>query len=109
MNARGLISQFESLGARLKRNGDRIEIEAPAGVISAELRDELRRHKAEVLATLNERATATSERREGYEYPKFTIPTPVGQYEFLMEIPKDRYDPFLILEWFEKYHNGTMH
>ena len=108
MNAQGLISQFESLGAQLKRNGERIEVEAPAGVVSAKLLQELRRHKAEVLALLSERATASFERQEGYEYPKFTIPTPVGHYEFLVEIPKAKYDPFLIWELFERYQ-GAVH
>lgn len=109
MNAQTIIREFQSLGAQLKRNGDRIEVEAPAGVISNELRESLRQHKAEVLPLLSECATAPLTRQEGYEYPKFTIPTPVGRYEFVMKIPKAKYDPFLILELFEKYHSGTVH
>lgn len=52
MNGLTIIKEFRSLGAQMWANGDRIEVEAPAGAITPEMRDCLKRHKAEVLAVL---------------------------------------------------------
>lgn len=44
------------------------------------------------------------ERKHLYVFVRFELPTPVGVYQFHMAVPKDRYDPFAILEMFDKYH-----
>ena len=88
--------------------GENIFVE-PKSAITDEVRALIRANRVELLALLCECSSARFERREGYEYPRFTIPTSQGRYEFLMEMPKDKHDPFAILELFEKYHGGTVH
>lgn len=51
-----LIEKLEGLGVRLEPVGDRLRLDAPEGVISDEVRAELRQRKPEVLRYLSERA-----------------------------------------------------
>lgn len=41
--------------------------------------------------------------RHLYYFPKFTLDTKVGLVEFVVAIPRKGYDPFAILELFDKY------
>ena len=108
MGAPDILMQLRQMGLTLTAYDDAIRVE-PKSAITDEARAIIREHKAELLALLCECSSAPFERREGYEYPRFTIPTNQGRYEFLMEIPKGKYDPFAVLELFEKYHGGTVH
>jgi len=48
----GLIVELRERHIRLSANGDRLVVEAPRGVLTAELCETLRRHKADLLALL---------------------------------------------------------
>jgi amino acid adenylation domain-containing protein len=52
MSARQLLSELEELGVRLTTSEGRISVSAPPGVLTAGLRDRLKEHKQELLATL---------------------------------------------------------
>ncbi len=43
---------------------------------------------------------------ERYEFPRFVIPTADGPVEFLLAVPKEKYDAVDILDLFIKYHGA---
>lgn len=53
-NAAEILSDLTRRGVRLAPNGDRLHVDAPKGLLTPELLDELRRHKAELLALLHD-------------------------------------------------------
>src|SRR5262245_61375765 len=52
MSAEDLLSEIRSLGGRLEADGDRLLIDVPAGMLTPELRERLRQHKADILRKL---------------------------------------------------------
>ena len=52
MNALALMRDLQSAGAVLEARGDRLHVDAPAGLITPEIRDSIARHKPELLAML---------------------------------------------------------
>ena len=54
MNAAALITELRKVGVRLLREGTRLIVEAPPGVITPEIRTELMRSKPELLTALGE-------------------------------------------------------
>jgi hypothetical protein len=50
MNAISLIRDCRAAGIRLQARGDRLHVEAPAGLLTAELRQQLADHKADIMA-----------------------------------------------------------
>ena len=50
MNAIAIIRQCKDAGIQLQARGDRLHVEAPAGILTPELRQALADHKAELLA-----------------------------------------------------------
>ena len=48
MSAAELLRQLRSLGVSLRVQGGELKLTAPKGVLNAELRDQLRSHKAEL-------------------------------------------------------------
>jgi hypothetical protein len=50
MNIQELLACMDRLGARLVREGEALHVDAPRGVLTQELRDDLAAHKAELLA-----------------------------------------------------------
>ena len=50
MSAVELIRQCRAAGVRIRPNGDRLRVEAPAGSVTPELRQALAEHKADLLA-----------------------------------------------------------
>ncbi|MFI2437497.1 amino acid adenylation domain-containing protein [Streptomyces sp. NPDC018693] len=53
--AQDLIAELHRLGIRLRLNDGRLDVVAPAGALTAELRDRLRTHRDELLAALRAR------------------------------------------------------
>jgi len=47
-----LLKNLRSLGVELSLNGEKLHVEAPSGVLTPELREELRIHKLELLSIL---------------------------------------------------------
>ncbi|MDP2811850.1 MAG: hypothetical protein Q8O34_17060 [Rhodocyclaceae bacterium] len=41
---------------------------------------------------------------ERYEFPRVVIPTADGPVEFRLEVPKEKYDAFAILDLFIRHH-----
>ena|SRR2546422_6848577 len=59
MTVRALLTQLHSHGITITARGDRVRVEAPAGALSAELRQAIRTHKdklMDLLETFEERA-----------------------------------------------------
>lgn len=54
MTAAALIRDLADTGIRLSRRGDRLHVEAKRGTITAQVKDTLVAHKAELLAALND-------------------------------------------------------
>lgn len=52
MTAATLLDRLRSLGASVSLVGDRLRVEAPAGTLTPELRQELAEHKAELVRLL---------------------------------------------------------
>src|SRR5438034_73714 len=52
MTALDLLSIAKTAGIRLEARGDRLHVEAPVGTLTPELRDQLTRHKSELLSRL---------------------------------------------------------
>ena len=53
MKALELLTTLRAAGIELEARGDRLHVEAPLGVVTAELRDALARHKPDLLAALS--------------------------------------------------------
>ena len=60
MNARELINQVEGLGIALRVAGDKLRLKAEVGIITPEIKTELRSHKAEIIEVLREPANHRS-------------------------------------------------
>jgi hypothetical protein len=52
MNAASLLAQLRGAGISITSNAGRLILDAPAGAVTAELRAELVKRKAELIATL---------------------------------------------------------
>lgn len=52
MTAQAVLERLRSLGARVSLAGDKVRVEAPAGVLTDDLRRELIEHKAELVRLL---------------------------------------------------------
>lgn len=52
MTAEAILDRLRSLGARVSLAGDKLHVEAPAGVLTPDLRQELIEHKAELVRLL---------------------------------------------------------
>ncbi len=59
MSITNLLSDFRARGIRLTAEGERLTYGAPAGALTPELREKIKAHKAELLATLNQQAANT--------------------------------------------------
>ena len=105
MTAPEVLERIRAAGVTLTaRDGSLIA--KPRAAVTPEVLELLKAHKADLLAAIEQPAPSiTFERRKDCEYPRFII----GGYSFVMEVPKDKYDPFAILALFEKYHGGTVH
>jgi hypothetical protein len=68
MTAVELVQAVEATGARMEVIGDRLRIEAPAGVITPELQDAIRERKPEMLQILD--AGAKTARQQVFELIK---------------------------------------
>ncbi len=55
MKTMELIVAVESAGGRIEANGDRLKVEVPKGVLTPQLRQELKSHKPELLRLLGRR------------------------------------------------------
>ena len=60
LNADNLLAHVEALGGRLEARGEQLHIEAPRGVITPELKEDLKSHKPELLQLLNQQASNKS-------------------------------------------------
>ncbi len=56
MNARELIHQVEELGITLRVADDKLKVKAQVGIITPEIKTELRSHKTEIIEVLREPA-----------------------------------------------------
>ena len=65
MSAAALLARLYNAGATVTVNGDKLHVDAPNGVLTPELRGELREHKAELLAEL-QRPSALLEQAHEY-------------------------------------------
>ena len=52
MNARRLLENLQYAGATVEVTGDRLRIDAPVGVVTADLVEQMRAHKAELIELL---------------------------------------------------------
>lgn len=50
MNAVALIRQCKAIGIQIQARGDRLHVEAPAGILTPDLRQAIADHKADLLA-----------------------------------------------------------
>lgn len=94
MTARKLLEEAECLGIRIWREGDLIRAKAPVGVLTSEIRDEIVRHKPELLDAVGneredpadgkllelcaERSGSESKYRRLTRYLRRTVGTPRG-------------------------------
>ncbi|MCC5635072.1 amino acid adenylation domain-containing protein [Nostoc sp. CHAB 5844] len=76
MNLHSLLTDLSHRGVKLSANGNLLDIDAPKGVITPELRDSLAKYKAELLALLQRNSTSTT-----------SLPT-------IVPAPELRYEPF---------------
>ena len=61
-----LISRLEALGCRVSLDGDKLNLSAPKGVLTDELREEIRQRRSEVIQYLQ----ASEATRHGNEAPR---------------------------------------
>jgi hypothetical protein len=131
MGAPDILARLSALGVRLWREGDSLVAE-PRSALTDDLRALIRAHKAELLEALagdalpdpaaearRQRVLAMLAERPGARYAVVThdpgAPEPViltlairGVATCEMLIPRDRYDPFLLLDLIER-HGNTAH
>lgn len=81
MNAAALLSELRRRDIQLRAEGDELRCSAPAGALTADLRDELRRCKAELLALLATAQALSGQARalvplqpRGTRVPVFAVP-----------------------------------
>ncbi len=55
MNTLDLLAEFKRLNVKLSLAGDKLRFEAPAGVLTPEIKEALRQHKAALIALLSGR------------------------------------------------------
>lgn len=63
INAQALLSELNRLNVRLVLAGDKLQIKAPAGVLTPELRRELQENKTELVELLRKREIEIAKRR----------------------------------------------
>ena len=135
MGAPDIIVRLATAGIHLTRNGDKL-VAAPQASLDDELRALIREHKAELLATLQEaanheplpdpqaearrqRVLAMLSQNQGVTYavltdldsdPETVLVTLAirGRATCELRIPREKYDPFLLLALIER-HGGTVH
>jgi amino acid adenylation domain-containing protein len=78
MELHSLLTTLSNKGIKLSANGSSLEIDAPKGVITPELRNSLAEHKAEILKLLHQSNISVS---------STALPT-------IVPAPKQRYEPF---------------
>ncbi|MEH2193608.1 MAG: amino acid adenylation domain-containing protein [Nostoc sp.] len=78
MNLRSLLTTLSDKGVKLAANGDLLDVDAPKGVLTSELRNSLVEHKLEILRFLQENSISGSLT----DLPK------------IVPAPSDRYEPF---------------
>jgi pyochelin synthetase len=74
MNLHSLLTDLSHRGVKLSANGNSLDIDAPKGVITPELRDSLAKYKTELLTLLQQNGTSTT------SLPKIE-PAPESRYE----------------------------
>jgi pyochelin synthetase len=74
MNLHSLLTNLSHRGVKLSANGNSLDIDAPKGVITPELRDSLAKYKTELLTLLQQNGTSTT------SLPKIE-PAPELRYE----------------------------
>jgi hypothetical protein len=52
MTPQALLDELERLNVKLTLNGDKLQLEAPAGVLTPDLREKIRQHKPELITLL---------------------------------------------------------
>lgn len=52
MTPQALLDELKQLNVKVSLNGDRLRLEAPAGVLTPDLREKIRQHKTELAALL---------------------------------------------------------
>jgi hypothetical protein len=133
MGAPDLLARLAALGVRLSREGERIRV-APRSALTDEARDLIREHKAELLAALadtdrtlpgaaaearRQRVLAMLAERPSIQYVVLTDTDADAEGVILvlairgvatceLRIPREKCDPFLLLELIER-HGGTIH
>ncbi|MDV2992195.1 MAG: D-alanine--D-alanyl carrier protein ligase [Chroococcidiopsis sp. SAG 2025] len=76
MNLHSLLSHLSQQGIKLSTNGDLLEVDAPKGVLTPELRNSLAQYKAEILLLLRQSDVNTS----STDLPTI-VPAPDWRYE----------------------------
>ncbi|MCC5608951.1 amino acid adenylation domain-containing protein [Nostoc sp. CHAB 5834] len=74
MDLHSLLTNLANQGVKISANGDLLDIDAPKGVITPELRNSLAKHKAELLALLHQNGTSSN-------YLPKIVPAPELRYE----------------------------
>jgi len=90
MSANHLLSELVGLGIKLSADGERLQIQAPRGALSPELRTRITQHKEPLLALL---------RRGAAERNAASLPT-------LVPAPEDNHIPFPLTDIQETYWLG---
>lgn len=60
MNLHSLLTNLANQGVKLSANGNLLDIDAPKGVITPELRDSLAKYKTDLLALLHQNSLNTN-------------------------------------------------
>ncbi|MEH2094379.1 amino acid adenylation domain-containing protein [Nostoc sp.] len=76
MDLRSLLTSLSDKGVKLAANGDLLDVDAPKGVLTSELRNSLAEHKLEILRFLQENSISAS----FTDLPKI-VPAPSDRYE----------------------------
>ena len=130
MGAPDILAQLHAVGISLSRRGDKL-IATPKAAVTPEIVDLIRAHKPALLAVLagplpdpkaearqqqtlkmladhpEARYAALTDTQSNPEAILLTLAIR-GQATCELRIPRDRYDPFLLLDLIER-HGGTMH
>lgn len=69
MTPETLLAELDRLNVTLTLAGDKLHVEAPAGVLTPELKDALLQHKPALVALLREREATTVVNNRGQEIP----------------------------------------
>ncbi|MBK1644844.1 hypothetical protein CKO25_09320 [Thiocapsa imhoffii] len=81
MSVAGILSSLLEQGVRLRAEGERLVVNAPAGVMTEEMAASIRAHKADILAALREIADAES----SLALPQAPLPAAAGSVSLSQE------------------------